>query len=613
VSGADRTHYGAVLRPHLGAASSRHARARNLWEDYHWYALVLLLVLALALGIDGFRRHFDASGEHRSPTDLLYLTLQLFTLKSGNDATPTPWELDVARFLAPAVALSAALYGLAAVFREQLQLLRTRFWRGHVVVCGLSGKGRLFAESFREQGDRILAIEIDPHAPEVAACKSEGIPVLVGDASDERVLRRARVERARVLVAVCGADATNAQTAAEAGELTAAYGGTRDVLTAFVHVVDPELCDLLGASAVAGEYGTRFRLEFFNVFERGARAWLSEHPPFGDGKDHLVVVGSDEFALVLVAGAARERFSASGVSARRPRITLVAADALAKAELLSLRYPGLAELCELVPHALEVASAGFERGAFADDAGAVYVCLDDESRGLTAALSLAPRLRARRIPVVVRVARTGGLPQLIGEREELRAFSLLERTCRAVLLTGATRNELIARAMHEEYVRKQAEDGETPATNPSMVTWEQLPESLRESNRRQADHIPLKLKAIGCATIPLGDWRASPLELTADEVERLARLEHDRWMAERLLDGWTYAPEPKDLQRRTTPWLIRWEDMPDAQRDYDRNTVRNLPRFLAQAGLQLVRLEQPVSVLSGLDYATLGSHQSVSR
>jgi hypothetical protein len=82
----------------------------------------------------------------------------------------------------------------------------------------------------------------------------------------------------------------------------------------------------------------------------------------------------------------------------------------------------------------------------------------------------------------------------------LRAFSLLEHTCRAERLTGATRNEIIARAMHEEYVRKQVDDGQTPQTNPSMVAWEQLPESLREPNRRQADYVPVKLQAIGCAS-----------------------------------------------------------------------------------------------------------------
>lgn len=594
-----------LLHPHIGALPGHHLRTRTLWEDYHWYVLVLLFLVALGLGMDGFRRHFDASGEDRSPTDILYLTLQLFTLKSGDTATPTPWQLDVARFLAPAVALSAALYALAAVFREQLQALRTRFWRRHVVVCGLGRKGLLLAESFREQGDRVLAVEVDAHARYVDDCRRAGIPVLVGDATEERVLRRARIHRARSLIAVCGEDATSAQTAARTGELTA-DGRARDVLTAFVHVVDPELCDLLAGSALAGGYGTRFRLEFFNVFERGARAWLSEHPPFATGRDHLVVIGSDELTQVLVSGAAREWFSANRASAHRPRISLVAADADAKAELLSLRYPGLPELCELVPHALEVGSAEFERAVFLADAGAVYVCLEDEAHGLAAALSVAQRLRGRRVPVVVRVARTGGLPELIRAHGGLRAFSVLEHTCRAERLTGATRNEIVARAMHEEYVRKQAEDGQTPETNPSMIAWEQLPESLRESNRRQADHIPNKLQAVGCALAPLGDWRAPPLELTGDEIEPLARLEHDRWRAERLLDGWTYAPGPKDLRRKTTPWLIPWEEMPDEQRDYDRNTVRNLPRFLARAGLQVVRLESRPAMLRDDEFAAFG-------
>jgi hypothetical protein len=572
-----------------GAVSGHHLSARRRWGEKGWFVLVLLFLLALGLGIDGFRQHFDESGQDRSPTDLLYLTLQLFTLKSGDTATPTPWQLDVARFLAPAVALSAALYALAAVFREQLQLLRTRFWRRHVVVCGLGRKGSLLAESFREQGDRVIAVEIDPDASHVDACRRTGIPVLIDDATETRVLRRARVHRARFLVAVCGGDAKSAQSAARGGELSG-DGRAGDVLTALVHVVDPQLCDLLAGTALGGGYRPHFRLEFFNAFERGARAWLSEHPPFADGSNHLVVVGSDELARVLVAGAAREWFSTGRASGDRPRISLVAADADAQAELLSLRYPGLAELCELVPHPVEVGSAKFERAYFVAGAATVYVCLDDESRGLTAALSLAQRLRGRAIRVVVRVARTDGLPELIRAHDELRAFSLLEHTCRAELLGGATRNEIVARAIHEEYVRKQAKDGQTPETNPSMVEWEKLPENLRESNRRQADHIPIKLEAIDCAIAPLSGWRLSPLELTADEVERLARVEHDRWRAERMLDGWKYAPGPKDLARKTTPWLVPWEAMPDEQRDYDRNTVRNLPRFLAQAGLQVIRL-----------------------
>jgi hypothetical protein len=325
------------------------------------------------------------------------------------------------------------------------------------------------------------------------------------------------------------------------------------------------------------------------VFERGAQAWLSEHPPFADRNDHLVVVGNDELARALVVGAAREWLATSPGVTRRPRISLVDVEAEAAVELLSLRHPRLADLCELVPRAIDVSSPEFARAPFFTDAAAVYVCLEDEGSGLAAALSLGQRLRGGDVALVMRVARAGGLPELVRAYGGLGTFSLLERTCTAELLAGRTRNEIIARAMHEEYCRKQAAEGETPATNPSMVAWEHLPESLRESNRRQADHISVKLRAIGCALAPLDQWSAPTFELGAGEIEHLARLEHDRWMAERLLDGWTYAPGPKDLRRKRTPWQIPWEELPEDQRDYDRNTVRNLPRVLAQAGLRIVR------------------------
>jgi hypothetical protein len=268
--------------------------------------------------------------------------------------------------------------------------------------------------------------------------------------------------------------------------------------------------------------------------------------------------------------------------------------------LLSLRYPRLSEVCELAPLAVSIDSPKFERSAFLFDStgrrdvSAVYVCLDEDARGFPAALALHQRLRdesAEAVPIVVGTADEGGLASLADGVGGLSPFSLLARTCRAEILLSGTRSEILARAIHDEYVRKQTSDGESPATNPSIVDWAGLPAELRESNRRQADQIGLKLKAIGCGLAPRTDWRAPLLELTADEVELLARVEHDRWRAERLLDGWTYTAGPKNLARKTSPFLVPWEDVPENQRDYDRNTVRNLPAFLAEAGLSAYRLK----------------------
>ena len=148
-----------------------------------------------------------------------------------------------------------------------------------------------------------------------------------------------------------------------------------------------------------------------------------------------------------------------------------------------------------------------------------------------------------------------------------------------------------ARIIHEDYLRQQKRLGQTPQTNPSMVPWEELPENLKESNRRQADHIGVKLKAVGCGISLLTDWDAKLFESAPEEIEKMAEMEHERWNVERRLEGWTYASGPKDINRKATPYLVPWNELPEDIKEYDRNTVRGLPLFLAQAGFQIYRVK----------------------
>jgi hypothetical protein len=152
-------------------------------------------------------------------------------------------------------------------------------------------------------------------------------------------------------------------------------------------------------------------------------------------------------------------------------------------------------------------------------------------------------------------------------------------------------HETLARAIHADYVRHQRERGATPESNPSMVGWEELPESLKESNRDQARHIGVKLAAVGCEVVPLADRDPEPFSFSAEELERLARMEHDRWWRQREADGWTFAPQ-KDIERKKSPYLVPWEELSEEIREYDRDTVRGLPALLSGTGFRIVRTER---------------------
>ena len=56
----------------------------------------------------------------------------------------------------------------------------------------------------------------------------------------------------------------------------------------------------------------------------------------------------------------------------------------------------------------------------------------------------------------------------------VHAFGLLDRTCALGLTFGCT-YEIMARAIHEDYVRIEREKGFTSETNPVLVSWQELP------------------------------------------------------------------------------------------------------------------------------------------
>jgi hypothetical protein len=150
-------------------------------------------------------------------------------------------------------------------------------------------------------------------------------------------------------------------------------------------------------------------------------------------------------------------------------------------------------------------------------------------------------------------------------------------------------HELVARAIHEEFLHHLKMSGQSPENNPSMLPWNDLPRSLQESNLMQADDIWRKLGEIHCAIGIATESRIQPIVFTPDEVELLAMYEHERWMSERIRRGWIYGTEI-NISERVHNCLVPWQQLPEYQREKDRNTIRTLPQVLAKVRLKIVRL-----------------------
>jgi hypothetical protein len=568
--------------------------------------ILTLLGLSLLLGYIGFDKHLRAQGDPSSTLDILYRTIQLATLESGSISGPISWELEIARWMVPFLTAYTAVLAVATLFRRQVQMMKLYFLRDHVVICGLGQMGSLLARGFRQRGDEVVVIECDEDNPHVEICREYGGIVLIGDVVEPTLLLKAGVHRARHIVSVCGDDGVNAEVAVAARSLVDRR--RRGVLTCSIHLVSPQLFELLREQALGQGPSPSFRLELFNVFERGASILLTAHPTFDPNileedshPPHILIVGLGQLGEGLLTHAARAWHDRKKGTNQKLTISVVDRRAEDKIRSLESRFSQLSNVCELIPLQIDVRGHEFEEADFLSNAHGekhldkVYICLDDHSLGLQAALRIRHRLGQEQPPIIVRMADTSGLAKLIhgGDRtgrslHNIHIFDLLRQTCTPDLVLAGT-HELLAQTIHREYLREMQPGEDEDKPGRALVPWEELPEDLRESNRQQVDHISAYLLAAGYGIKPLSDWNAADFHFNSNEAELMAR-HHNRWMEERINLGWSYAPGHKNPKEKTNPSIVEWESLPVSVKGENLRRIEKLPAVLAEGGFQVYRI-----------------------
>lgn len=146
--------------------------------------------------------------------------------------------------------------------------------------------------------------------------------------------------------------------------------------------------------------------------------------------------------------------------------------------------------------------------------------------------------------------------------------------------------EELAEAAHDGYCAEARTRGERPETNSSIRPWSELPHDFKEANRAQVADIPNKLRLLGYELAPGFGLPPSEMNFSDAQIEDLSIREHDRWMEDRQMHGWTYAPE-RDNARKKHPLIVPWEDLSEPEREKDRDTIRNLPRLIEKAGFRV--------------------------
>ncbi|MBC7260882.1 MAG: ATPase, partial [Chloroflexi bacterium] len=168
--------------------------------------------------------------------------------------------------------------------------------------------------------------------------------------------------------------------------------------------------------------------------------------------------------------------------------------------------------------------------------------------------------------------------------------------------------EKLAMAVHEVY--SESQKGKPGAPEAASIPYEQLPAHLKQQNRDNVLDIMRKLAFVGCVMIPARGSVATFAFSEAD-VEKLAEMEHDRWLRAKIAAGWHYGRTRDDL-KKTNPAMLPWrrlsaaeqaelephvaaaigeEPLSEEEKEKDRALVRAIPEIVARAGYAIVKLQ----------------------
>jgi voltage-gated potassium channel Kch len=552
-----------------------------------WPLTLLLALVTILLSVAGY--YGMQTPAHRPDLiDWLVSTMDLFKMSWNwpDKLAPIPWPLQVARLTGAFFTLSALGKVWMKFFGEQMTQLRLASWRGHVVVCGLGRKGFDLARTFRRQGDRVVVTDPNPDEDDIAVCRAEGILLESGDATRSYTLAKVGVERARYVLAVCRDDHTNLEVAMETLARYRESGSDRPLIC-YAHLVNLTLRVLLQRQELLQTHPPGFDLRFFNIYENTARALLAGNPleEAGDGQRvHLVVVGITRLSEAVVTQAARIGHYAD---LREIRVTVVDEHAEIRGERFLARQPGIHESCEIRFVDLRLSQSQFTRLEFLDPATSsserltVVFCLEADVDNVALALTVSEQSEVP-CELLASVSERKGLAKLVSASQaelgatRIHSFGSIEDVCGWDLLREE-KLDVLARVFAEHY---RAEYG--------GPMWSELTEDSRNSNRAAADHIDVKLRAIGCERAEAAEDGVPAFTFTESELELLSRMEHRRWCADHWLRGWRLGP--RDNGRKRHPNLVSWEDLGEPDREKDRAQVRAIPTVLAAAGFSIHRV-----------------------
>ena len=527
-----------------------------------WPVLVTLFCVFIAMGVYGWRTTLEEAQTEPEWGTVIEQTINLVT---GEEAIVVSqkyeehWTLKVAKWGIKGVLAAALIQSGLLIFHRQIKQWRFKKVSGHEVFVGIGMQNIDLALRSAASGQRVSIIGEDEEHPRRGELEDAGILYLCGSATDLHKLKAAGVDRSkRVVVAACSGDDETIAAAETIAALPHSGSGDDGRGQMLVCIESHEIRDLLNQRwrlvASPSTWGARvvsFEAAALRQIVTQVAMDLSKSPEAMRRGPRILVVADDAFTRnFLRAATAFIQISADHIpdyfAAVRDteqekgfRLHYPAADLVAKIHFVHAAS-------HLVPVSPELNGKEF-------DLAVVKLANESMTLELASKILSSSQFAAKSVlAVVLHHPKT----QFIDD-PRLQIASIFDMGLKSPEF-GDLALEQKARENHEAYIA-----GLEPAERKKAPSYDELGESFKESNRWAVLHREIKQSI----------WNASSESERANLVEHLAICEHQRWMGEKVMDGWRDG-EKRDNSRKIHQDIRPFFDLSESVKEKDRVQVR---------------------------------------
>lgn len=580
------------------AAASLTALSHTHAGVFRWGVVIVLTVVWL---VGGFWLWRDEPF-----SEALYRTFSAVSMWDEYFNANEPMR-EVVRYAALAVPVVGLLFAFSGQLGRSLARIFNLGAARHVVIAGDSAAALSLAQDCRKRKDSVIMIA-DGLAEETAlGLRRKGVIVLEGDATQVETLRTARAHHAAHVIAYEPDDTANLQVEAAVRRLV---GDAKRKPPIGVHVATRSAMLLKEAREMRSAQVRKKKAtpppidpKPFSLEEMAARALvqkesqalLSLAQQLGQDRLHFVFFGFD-----AAAEAVAERVLMSMWSAHfeAPRLTVLAPDAETAESGFKARHreafanPGAwsADIAFL-PFDWNTASVGAEVLEMVEQARgkptAIVVSTGADPGNIHLSIALKRLCNNGQrwpVPIYMRETSQSEFSQQYAKGDEtpeldayLLAFGAHQvNSTRARIIDGLL--DQGAAIAHEHYNKGLGKKDamSMKELQSAMKDWSDVLETYRAANRAVADAAMVKVWDAGFRTAVKGEKGDTALSVPPDMMEKMARREHDRWMAERLMSGWrpTASGEARNNDLMAHDKIVGWDQLNEADRNNDVVQVR---------------------------------------